>query len=129
MQASVCGVDLSIPIFTWNPWASSATPEPALAPLVASHRRQVAAPSAEVAELQRRLLATGNADVASLMNHGPDQLDPLDARGIARWLKAKGRDLDLAEEHILMHAFWRNSYMPAGHIPEVCEVTSTRSKS
>lgn len=53
------------------------------------------------------------------MTPDPEQLDPLDARGLARWLKAKGRDMDTAEEQILIHAHWRRSYMPAGHIPEV----------
>lgn len=122
LQASVCGVNLSIPVFAWPPSApsSSAHAAPASASAAATYRPQVAAPSAEVAELQRRLLATGDADVASLMTPDPDQLDPLDVRGIARWLKAKGRDLDIAEEQILTHAHWRKSYMPAGHIPEVC---------
>lgn len=82
-------------------------------------RSATAAPSAEVAELQRRLLATGNTDVASLMTADTAQLDPLDARGLARWLKAKGRDLDTAQEQVLVHAHWRKSYIPAGHITEV----------
>ena len=65
------------------------------------------------------MVASGDADLIRLMTPNPAQLDPMDAIGIGRWLGAKGRNMDLAEEHIHVHAKWRQAFMPAGHISEV----------
>lgn len=119
VRCSVFGVDLTIPVLELPLTAASQISSGAAQ---SGHNRQpaaVPAPSAEVAELQRRLLASGDEDVAQLMSSNPEQLDPLDARGLGRWLQAKGRNMDVAEEQIHVHAHWRQAFMPAGHIPEV----------
>ncbi len=121
VRATVFGVDLTVPLLELP--CAAASYASASAAAQNGHSTQLAAvpaPSAEVAELQRRLAASGDADVASLMSSNPAQLDPLDARGISRWLQAKGRNMDLAEQQIHVHAHWRQAFMPAGHIPEVC---------
>ena len=125
IRGTVFGLELSAPLCR----VPAPEPAPETAPAALSrailpdHSRQPSpaapAPSAEVAELQRRLLASGDQDVAALMSNNPDQLDPLDVASLARWLQAKGRDMDVAEEHIHVHAHWRQSFMPTGHIPEV----------
>lgn len=121
IRGTVFGVDLSLPLFRL-PALETAPAAPSGISLP-DHSRQPSpvapAPSAEVAELQRRLLASRDQDVAALMSNDSDQLDPLNAASLARWLQAKGRDMDIAEEHIHVHAHWRRSFMPAGHIPEV----------
>ena len=118
IHANVFGVDWTIPVFEYTR-PSQQSHATASGASTDSQPAAARAPSAEVAELQRRLAASGDADVIGLMTSEPDQLDPLDARGISRWLQAKGRDMDLAEEHIHTHAKWRQAFMPAGHIPEV----------
>lgn len=125
IRGTVLGIELSVPLFRVP--ALEAVPAAPSSATVLTHSRQpspaVPAPSAEVAELQRRLIASRDQDVASLMTNNPDQLDPLNAASIARWLQAKGCNLDVAEEHIHVHAHWRQSFMPAGHIPEVLSQT------
>ncbi len=119
VRCSVFGVDLAIPLLELPCAASSHAPVGTAQPAQGKQPVAVPAPSAEVAELQRRLAASGDENVASLMSSNSEQLDPLDARGISRWLRAKGRDMDVAEEQIHIHAQWRQEFMPAGHIPEV----------
>ena len=126
LRGTVFGVDISVPLLEvlGTGAGSAATPAGMLeqtrqaSPAVAAPSA-AQAPSAEVAELQRRLAASGDPNVAALMADNPDQLDPLNAPSIARWLQAKGRNMDIAEEQIHVHAHWRQVFMPAGHIPEV----------
>lgn len=121
VRASIFGIDLSVPLFELPCAATSHTSTSSSAQ--SDHAKQLtaaAAPSAEVAELQRRLAASGDAAVIGLMQSNAGQLDPLNARGISRWLQAKGLNMELAEEHIHIHAHWREAFMPAGHIAEVC---------
>ncbi|KAL3144014.1 hypothetical protein ABBQ32_003820 [Trebouxia sp. C0010 RCD-2024] len=120
IRGTVFGVDLSAPLFRLPALETApAAPSGVSLPNPSRHPSPVApAASAEVAELQRRLLASGDQDVAALMSNESDQLDPLNVASLARWLQAKGHDMDVAEEHIHVHAHWRQSFMPAGHIPE-----------
>lgn len=125
LRGTVFGVDISVPLLG-GPGISDVAATPAG---VLEQSRQATpavpapsaaqAPSAEVAELQRRLATSNDADVAALMDNNPDQLDPLNVPSIARWLQAKGCHMDIAEEQIHVHAHWRQAFMPAGHIPEV----------
>ena len=126
IRGNLFGVDLSVPLLEVpHPGVSTST----ISAAVLDQKKQPSptvptpsaapAPSAEVAELQRRLTTSGDQVVAALMSNNPAQLDPLDAPSIARWLKAKGRNMDVAEEQIHVHAHWRQAFMPAGHIPEV----------
>ena len=117
IQANLCAVDLNIPV--WEVPFGASIQHNSATHADPSTNKQAPAPSAEVAELQRRLMASGDADVIQLMTPDPAQLDPLDASGISRWLGAKGRNMDLAEEQIHVHAKWRHAFMPAGHISEV----------
>lgn len=123
VRGTVFGVDISVPLLE-IPGLGAGLPASALeqmkqpSPAVPA-LSAAPAPSAEVAELQRRLATSRNPDVAALMANNPDQLDPLDVASIARWLQAKGRNMDIAEEQIHVHAHWRQAFMPAGHIPEV----------
>lgn len=119
VRASIFGVDLSVPLFELPCAATSHTSTSSSAQ--SGHAKQLtaaAAPSAEVAELQRRLAASGDAAVIGLMQSNAGQLDPLNAREISRWLQAKGLNMELAEEQIHIHAHWREAFMPAGHIAE-----------
>ena len=126
LRGTIFGVNISVPLFEvpGTGAALAATPAGVLeqirqaSPAVPGPSA-AQAPSAEVAELQRRLDASGDPNVAALMADNPDQLDPLNAPSIARWLQAKGRNMDIAEEQIHVHAHWRQAFMPAGHIPEV----------
>ncbi|DBA77591.1 TPA: hypothetical protein ACH3X1_009392 [Trebouxia sp. C0004] len=118
VRCSVFGVDLAIPLLELPCAAASPASVGTAQPGHAKQPAAIPAPSAEVAELQRRLIASGDENVATLMSINPEQLDPLDARGISRWLRAKGRNMDVAEEQIHIHAHWRQEFMPAGHIPE-----------
>ena len=119
IRGSVFGVDISVPLLEVHD--DAAGPTAASGPALEDQSKKAApAPTAEVLELQRRLAASGDHNVVAQMLSNPAQLDPLDVRSIARWLKAKGRDLDIAEEQIHLHAHWRQVFMPAGHIPEVC---------
>ncbi|DBA67929.1 TPA: hypothetical protein ACH3X2_014131 [Trebouxia sp. C0005] len=118
VRCSVFGVDLAIPLLELPCAAASPASVGTAQPGHSKQPAAVPAPSAEVAELQRRLAASGDEHVASLMTINPEQLDPLDVRGISRWLRAKGRNMDVAEEQIHVHAHWRQEFMPAGHIPE-----------
>lgn len=117
VRCSVFGVHLAIPLLELPCAATSHAPEETAQPGHGKQSVAVPAPSAEVAELQTRLAASGDENVASLMSINPKQLDPLDPRGISRWLRAKGRNMALAEEQIRIHAHWRQEFMPAGHIP------------
>lgn len=119
VRCSVFGVHLAIPLLELPCAAASPASVGTAQPAHSKQPAATPAPSAEVAELQRRLAASGDENVASLMSINPEQLDPLDARGISRWLRAKGRNMDVAEEQIHIHAHWRQEFMPAGHIPEV----------
>lgn len=122
VRGTVFGVDVSVPLLEIPLGAGlpagaleqTKQTSPAVPALSAAP-----APSAEVAELQRRLATSRNPDVAALMANNPDQLDPLDVASIARWLQAKGCNMNIAEEQIHVHAHWRQAFMPAGHIPEV----------
>ena len=126
LRGTVFGVDISVPLLEVPGIVAGLAATPAG---VLEQTRQASsavtvpcaaqAPSAEVAELQRRLATSKDSDVAALMANNPDQLDPLNVPSIARWLQAKGRNMDIAEEQIHVHAHWRQAFMPAGHIPEV----------
>ena len=121
VRASLFGVDITIPILDLP--CEAASYESTLITSQPSHSKQPAAapaPTTEVLELHRRLAASGDSDVATLMRSNPEQLDPLDARSISRWLRAKGRNMELAQESMHIHARWRQAFMPVGHIPEVC---------
>ena len=119
VRGSILGVELSIPVIEVP--AAIAGSSAAAAAVPQDQDKQVApAPTAEVVELQRRLAASRDDNVAALMTDNPAQLDPLNVQSISRWLQAKGRNMEIAEEQIHVHAQWRQAFMPAGHIPEVC---------
>lgn len=119
IRGSFLGVELSVPIFEVPAAVAGSSTATAAVPQ-AEDKRVAPAPTAEVLELQRRLAAGGDENVAALLTDTPAQLDPLNVQSISRWLQAKGRNMEIAEEQIHIHAQWRQAFMPAGHIPEVC---------